>query len=42
MTAAHTYPVTLNAGSNAVTLSVSPSEVPSGSYYAMTINFTSP
>ena len=40
--ASHTYPVTLNPGSNTVTLSISPSQVPSGSYYPTTINFTSP
>lgn len=42
LVASHTYPVTLNAGSNTVTLSISPSKVPSGSYYPTTINFTSP
>ena len=42
LVAAHTYPVTLNAGSNTVTLSVSPSNLPSGSFYSTTINFTSP
>jgi hypothetical protein len=33
---------TLNPGSNTVTLSVSPGKIPSGSFYATTINFTSP
>ena len=40
--ASHTYPVTLKSGSNTVMLSISPSKVPSGSYYPTTINFTSP
>jgi Peptide-N-glycosidase F, C terminal/Peptide-N-glycosidase F, N terminal len=38
----HTFPVTLQPGSNTVSLSISPSAVPSGSYYETSINFTSP
>jgi hypothetical protein len=38
----HTYPATLKSGSNTVNLSVSPAQVPSGSFYSTTINFTSP
>jgi hypothetical protein len=38
----HTFPVTLTAGSNTVSLGINPSAVPSGSYYATSINFTSP
>lgn len=38
----HTFPVTLEAGKNTVSLAVSPSAVPSGSYYATSINFTTP
>jgi hypothetical protein len=42
LVAPRTYPVTLNAGSNTVTLAITPSGVPSGSFYSTTINFTSP
>jgi hypothetical protein len=42
LVAPHTYPVTLNAGTNTVTLGIAPSGVPSGSFYATTLNFTSP
>jgi hypothetical protein len=38
----HTFPITLAAGTNTVSLDVSPSAVPSGSYYATSIGFTSP
>jgi hypothetical protein len=38
----HTFPVTLNPGANTVSLGLTPSAVPSGSYYATSINFTSP
>ncbi len=38
----HTFPVTLNPGTNTVSLVISPSAVPSGSYYATSITFTSP
>jgi len=38
----HTYPVTLTAGANRVSLGISPSDVPSGSYYSTSINFSSP
>ncbi len=40
--ASHTYAVTLMPGDNAVSLAVNPPAVPSGSYYATSINFTSP
>jgi hypothetical protein len=38
----HTFPATLAPGSNTVQLDVSPSQLPSGSYYATSITFTSP
>jgi hypothetical protein len=38
----HTFPVTLRAGNQTVSLAVNPSQVPSGSYYATSITFTSP
>jgi hypothetical protein len=38
----HTFPVTLAAGQNSVSLGIAPSSVPSGSYYATSITFTSP
>jgi hypothetical protein len=37
-----TYPVTLNAGANRVSLGISPSDLPSGSYYSTSITFSSP
>jgi hypothetical protein len=40
--ATHTFPVTLNPGMNTVSLDISPSAVPMGSYYATSITFTSP
>jgi hypothetical protein len=42
LVAPRTYPVTLKSGANTVTLSIAPAQIPSGSYYATTINFTSP
>jgi Peptide-N-glycosidase F, C terminal/Peptide-N-glycosidase F, N terminal len=42
LVASHTFPVTLTAGSNTVSLGITPGAVPSGSYYATSINFTSP
>ena len=38
----HTFPVTLDAGANTVSLGLTSSTVPSGSYYPTSINFTSP
>jgi hypothetical protein len=38
----HTFPATLTAGSNTVSLAIKPSLVPSGSYYPTSITFTSP
>jgi hypothetical protein len=38
----HTYPVTLMTGANRVSLGISPTDVPSGSYYSTSINFSSP
>ncbi len=40
--ASHTFPATLMPGSNTVSLGITPGAVPSGSYYATSINFTSP
>jgi hypothetical protein len=40
--APQTFAVTLNPGMNTVSLGISPSAVPSGSYYATSITFTSP
>ena len=37
----HTFPATLVAGSNSVSLGVNVSSVPNGSYYATSINFSS-
>ena len=42
LVAAHTFPATLDTGSNTVSLAVTPSQIPSGSFYATSINFTSP
>jgi hypothetical protein len=42
LVASHTFPVTLTPGENTVTLGISPSDVPSGSYYATSFNFTAP
>lgn len=39
---AHTFPATLKAGKNAVSLTSAKTDVPSGSFYATSINFTSP
>jgi hypothetical protein len=39
---AHTFPVTLRSGSNAVSLAMSNAQLPSGSYYATSISFTAP
>jgi hypothetical protein len=39
---AHTFPVTLVPGNNSIELDVSPSQLPSGSYFATSITFTSP
>jgi hypothetical protein len=38
----HSFPVTLGPGSNTVSLGINPPAVPSGSYFATSINFTSP
>jgi hypothetical protein len=38
----HSFPVTLVPGSNTVSLGINPPAVPSGSYFATSINFTSP
>jgi hypothetical protein len=38
----HSFEATLEPGDNTVTLSITPSSVPDGSYYSTTINFTSP
>lgn len=38
----HTFPVTLAPGMSTVSLGITPSAVPSGSYYATSITFTSP
>ncbi|MGH7294467.1 MAG: peptide-N-glycosidase F-related protein [Polyangiaceae bacterium] len=38
----HTFPATLNPGTNTVSLGIVQAAVPSGSYYPTTINFTSP
>lgn len=38
----HTYPVTLTAGTNRVSLGITPADVPSGSYYSTSVNFSSP
>jgi hypothetical protein len=38
----HTFPVTLPAGSTSVVLGITPAQVPSGSYFATSITFTSP
>jgi hypothetical protein len=38
----HTFPVTLHAGAQTVSLAINPPQVPSGSYYATSIAFTSP
>jgi hypothetical protein len=40
--ASHTFPVTLPTGSTSVVLGITPSQVPSGSYFATSITFTSP
>ena len=37
----HTFPATLAAGTNSVSLGINASPVPSGSYYATSINFSS-
>jgi hypothetical protein len=39
---AHTFPATLHMGSNEISLAIDPPDVPSGSYYATSITFTSP
>jgi hypothetical protein len=39
---ARTFPLTLRSGNQSVSLAVSPAQVPSGSYYATSISFTSP
>ncbi len=38
----HTYPVTLPTGTTSVVLGITPAQVPSGSYFATSITFTSP
>jgi hypothetical protein len=38
----HAFPVTLSGASSAVQLAISPAQVPSGSYFATSITFTSP
>jgi len=38
----HTFPVTLPTGSTSVVLGITPAQVPSGSYFATSITFTSP
>jgi hypothetical protein len=38
----HSIPVTLRAGSNSVSLGISPPDVPSGSYYSTSISFSTP
>jgi hypothetical protein len=38
----HTFPASLRQGANRVSLAIDPSDVPSGSYYATSIAFTSP
>ena len=38
----HRFAVTLGSGSNTVTLDINPSQVPSGSNYVTSINFTAP
>ena len=38
----HTFPASLNAGNNTVSLVVSPSTITSGDYFQTSINFTSP
>jgi hypothetical protein len=42
LVAPHTFDATLMPGMNTVRLDVSPSQVPSGSYYATSISFSSP
>jgi hypothetical protein len=42
LVASHSFPVILMPGDNAISLSISPSDLPSGSYYATSFNFTSP
>jgi hypothetical protein len=36
------FPVTLAPGSNTISLAISPSDLPSGSYYATSLSFTAP
>jgi len=38
----HSFPVTLKAGDNPVSLGISPAAVPDGSYYATSIHFSAP
>lgn len=42
LVAPHVFPATLEAGANDVSLTVTPTQVPSGSYYLTTIVFISP
>jgi hypothetical protein len=42
LVASHTFPATLAPGSNNVVLSITPGQVPSGSYFQTSITFTSP
>jgi hypothetical protein len=42
LVSSHTFPATLAPGSNDVVLSVTPGQVPSGSYFQTSITFTSP
>jgi hypothetical protein len=42
LVAARTCPVMLNAGMNNVSLGIAPSKLPSGSYYATSISFSTP
>ncbi|HET6334842.1 MAG TPA: peptide-N-glycosidase F-related protein [Polyangiales bacterium] len=42
LVAPHTFDATLMPGMNTVRLDVSPSQVPSGSYYATSISFSAP
>jgi hypothetical protein len=39
---AHSFPVTLATGENPVSLGISPGQVPSGSYYSVSIHFSAP
>jgi hypothetical protein len=39
---AHTFPAMLNVGANTVSLGITPSAVPSGSYFATSITFSTP